>query len=130
MIDVEIHAEHCRVEDKMTKLFFIKWPLYSISRSRAQRIGRTTSEPFPFAWPQVKRLSMVAVSTEASLTEAHAKVEYLSRQLEGAQQQLDASEGLERDLQRLGREAEEMHRKADQSLEEKQVGVDACNDTI
>ena len=73
---------------------------------------------------------MVAVSTEASLTEAHAKVEYLSRQLEGAQQQLDASEGLERDLQRLGREAEEMHRKADQSLEEKQVGVDACNDTI
>eukprot|EP00904_Undaria_pinnatifida_P001842 jgi/Undpi1/11659/HiC_scaffold_36.g13954.m1 len=73
---------------------------------------------------EVKRLSMVAVSTEASLTEAHAKVEYLSRQLEGAQQQLDASEGLERDLQRLGREAEEMHRKADQSLEEKQREVE------
>lgn len=72
---------------------------------------------------QVKRLSMAAVSTKASLTEAQSKVEVLSRQLEGAQQQLDASEGLERDLQRLGREAEEMQRKADHSLEEKQVGV-------
>lgn len=66
---------------------------------------------------------MAAVSTEASLIEAQAKVEFLSRQLEGAQQQLDASEGLERDLQRLGREAEEMQRKADHSLEEKQVGM-------
>lgn len=64
---------------------------------------------------------MAAVSTESSLTEAQAKVELLSRQLDGAQQQLDASEGLERDLQRLGREAEEMQRKADHSLEEKQV---------
>lgn len=64
---------------------------------------------------------MTTVSIEASLTEAHAKVELLSRQLEGAQQQLDASGGLERDLQRLGREAEEMQRKADHSLEEKQV---------
>lgn len=66
---------------------------------------------------------MAAVSTEASLIEAQAKVEFLSRQLEGAQQQLDASEGLERDLQRLGREAEEMQRKADHSLEDKQVGL-------
>ena len=66
---------------------------------------------------------MATVSTGASLTEAQAKIEFLSRQLEGAQQQLDASEGLERDLQRLGREAEEMHRKADHSLEEKQVGM-------
>ncbi|CAM9112685.1 unnamed protein product [Laminaria digitata] len=73
---------------------------------------------------EVKRLSMTTVSTEASLTEAHAKVEFLSRQLEGAQQQLDASEGLERDLQRLGREAEEMQRKADHSLEEKQREVE------
>lgn len=70
---------------------------------------------------QVKRLSIAAVSREAALTEANSKAEVFSRQLKGIQQRLDASDGLERDLQRLGQEAEQMKEKADQLLEEKQV---------
>lgn len=70
---------------------------------------------------QMKRLSMIAVSTEASLAEARSKVEVLSRQLKAVQQQVEASEGLERDLKRLGQEAVEMNQRADNKLEEKQV---------
>lgn len=68
---------------------------------------------------------MAAVSAEACLAEARSKAEVLSRKVEGVQQRLDASEGLERDLKRLGRETEEMHQKAGHMLQEKQVQYSA-----
>lgn len=64
---------------------------------------------------------MAAVSAEASLTEARAKLELMSRRLEDAQRRLDASEGLEKDMKRLGQEAVDMHEKAEYKLKEKQV---------
>lgn len=77
--------------------------------------------------PQVKRLSLAAVSTETALTEAKSKVEGLARQLKNVQQRMEASEGLERDLRRLGQEAEEMHQKSHRVLDEKQVRVICWN---
>lgn len=70
---------------------------------------------------QVKRLSVAAVSTETSLAETQAKLETLTRYLKGVQQKLDVTEGLERDLKRLGREAEEMNKNTSSEAEEKQV---------
>ena len=71
--------------------------------------------------PQVKRLSTAAVRTETALTEAKSKVDGLTRQLQCVQQRIDASEGLERDLKRLGQDAEEMHEKHSRLLADKQV---------
>lgn len=70
---------------------------------------------------QVKRLSMTTVSTETRLVEAKSKVDGLTRQLKYVQQRLEVSEGLERDLKRLGQDAEEMTQKNDRILDEKQV---------
>lgn len=71
--------------------------------------------------PQVKRLSLAAVRTETALTEAESKINGLTRQLQCVQQRIEASEGLERDLTRLGHEAEEMHEKHNRLLADKQV---------
>lgn len=70
---------------------------------------------------QVKRLSIATCSTEASLTEARSKVEALARQLKDIRHKLDASEGLEQDLKRLGREAQEMNEDFNNKLGHKQV---------
>ena len=64
---------------------------------------------------------MAAVSTDTALTEARSKVDGLTRQLQCVQQRVEASEGLERDLKRLGQDAEEMNDKFNRLLEEKQV---------
>lgn len=64
---------------------------------------------------------MAAVSTDTALTEARSKVNGLTRQLQCVQQRVEASEGLERDLKRLGQDAEEMSDKFNRLLEEKQV---------
>lgn len=64
---------------------------------------------------------MAAAGTEASLAEANSKLEGLKRQLKGAQQRIEASEGLERDLRRLGLDAEELQQKSRRVAEEKQV---------
>jgi len=69
----------------------------------------------------VKRLSLAAVSTDTALTEARSRVDGLTRQLQCVQQRIEASEGLERDLKRLGQDAEEMNDKFNRLLEEKQV---------
>ncbi|CAM9153518.1 unnamed protein product, partial [Sphacelaria rigidula] len=72
----------------------------------------------------------VACSTEALLTESRSKVEALSRQLKYAQQSLNASEGLEQDLKRLGREAAEMNEEADRKLAEKQQEIELCRERL
>lgn len=64
---------------------------------------------------------MTTVSTEARLAEAKSKVDELTRQLKCVQQRIEASEGLERDLKRLGQDAEEMTQKSHRLLDEKQV---------
>ncbi len=64
---------------------------------------------------------MAAVSTDTALTEARSKVDGLTRQLQCVQQRIEVSEGLERDLKRLGQDAEEMNDKFNRLLEEKQV---------
>ncbi|CAM9700612.1 unnamed protein product [Pylaiella littoralis] len=69
---------------------------------------------------EVKRLSMNAVSVETRLAEAKSKVEGLTRQFKSAQLRLEASEGLERDLKRLGQDAEEMTQKSYRVLHEKE----------
>lgn len=74
-----------------------------------------------FWHPQVKRLSTAAVRTETALTEAKSKVDGLTRQLQCVQQRIEASDGLERDLKRLGQDAEEMHEKHNRLLADKQV---------
>ncbi|CAB1112145.1 unnamed protein product [Ectocarpus sp. CCAP 1310/34] len=79
---------------------------------------------------EVKRLSLAAVSTETALTEANSKVEGLARQLKNVQQRMEASEGLERDLKRLGQEAEEMHQKSHRVLVEKQREMEAYRSRV
>ncbi|CAM9220071.1 unnamed protein product [Ectocarpus sp. 6 AP-2014] len=79
---------------------------------------------------EVKRLSLAAVSTETALTEAKSKVEGLARQLKNVQQRVEASEGLERDLKRLGQEAEEMHQKSHRVLDEKQREMEAYRSRV
>lgn len=64
---------------------------------------------------------MTTVSTETRLAEEKSKVDGLTRQLKYVQQRLEVAEGLERDLKRLGHDAEEMTRKNDRILDEKQV---------
>lgn len=64
---------------------------------------------------------MNAVSVETRLAEAKSKVEGLTRQFKSAQLRLEASEGLERDLKRLGQDAEEMTQKSYRVLHEKEV---------
>lgn len=87
----------------------------------ATYIRRILSTKVQLCSPQVKRLSMAAVSTDTALTEARSKVDGLTRQLQCVQQRVEASEGLERDLKRLGQDAEEMNDKFNRLLEEKQV---------
>ena len=70
---------------------------------------------------KVNRLSLALVSAEASLTEARSKVELLSRQLKNIQQSVEASQGLEMDVERLKKDAEETARKVDQTTKEKDV---------
>ncbi|CAM9298740.1 unnamed protein product [Ectocarpus sp. 12 AP-2014] len=79
---------------------------------------------------EVKRLFSAAVSTETALTEANSKVEGLTRQLKSVQQRMEASEGLERDLERLGQEAEEMHQKSHRVLDEKQREMEAYRSRV
>ncbi|CBJ31988.1 conserved unknown protein [Ectocarpus siliculosus] len=79
---------------------------------------------------EVKRLSLAAVSTETALTEAKSKVEGLARQLKNVQQRVEASEGLERDLKRLGQEAEEMHQKSHRVLDEKKREMEAYRSRV
>eukprot|EP00903_Cladosiphon_okamuranus_P017656 g16259.t2 len=79
---------------------------------------------------EVKRLSTAAVRTETALTEAKSKVAGLTRQLEGVQQRVEASEGLERDLKRLGQDAEEMHEKHCRLLAEKQREVESYRSRV
>ncbi|CAM9143282.1 unnamed protein product, partial [Hapterophycus canaliculatus] len=74
---------------------------------------------------EVKRLSAAVAGTEASLAEAKSKVEWLTKQLRGAQQRVEASEGLERDLRRLGLDAEELQHKSTRVAEEKQREIEA-----
>lgn len=64
---------------------------------------------------------MAAVSAEAMLAEARSKIEVLTRQLQNVHQRVEASEGLERDLKRLGHEAAEMQEISDHKMREKQV---------
>lgn len=97
----------------------------SLTKARVYPVLGTAYTPtygfVPVLLPQVKRLSLAAVSTETALTEAKSKVEGLARQLKNVQRRIEASEDLERDLKRLGQEAEEMHQKSHRVLEEKQV---------
>ncbi|CAM9779321.1 unnamed protein product [Ascophyllum nodosum] len=73
---------------------------------------------------EVNRLSLALVSAEASLTEARSKVELLSRQLKNIQQSVEASQGLEMDVERLKKDAEETARKVDQTTKEKDRNLD------
>ena len=61
------------------------------------------------------------VSSEASLTESRCKVQVLMRQIKDMQQQLEAAEGLERHIQRLQRDAQDMTEKAQRDIQEKEV---------
>eukprot|EP00752_Nemacystus_decipiens_P003758 g3461.t2 len=79
---------------------------------------------------EVKRLSTAAVRTETALTEAKSKVDGLTRQLQCAQQRIEASEGLERDLKRLGQDAEEMHEKHSRLLADKQREVESFRSLV
>lgn len=61
------------------------------------------------------------VSSEASLTESRCKVQVLTRQVKDVQQRVEASEDLERDIQRLQRDVQDMTEKAQRDIQEKEV---------
>ncbi|CAM9184037.1 unnamed protein product [Scytosiphon promiscuus] len=74
---------------------------------------------------EVKRLSTAGADMEAALSEAKSQVEGLMRQLKETHQRIEVSEGLERDLRRLGLDAEEMQQKSHRIVEDKQREIEA-----